>query len=87
MRYQNIAREFNALGEEEFAKRYLTEDVFRRIRQAGMEIRDENRWKLPDNFNDWNTEKRLAWRDKNPEKWEHHFPENNPPTPIDREND
>ena len=40
-RYESVAREFEALGVDEFNRRYMTQDIFERIRQAHREIRAE----------------------------------------------
>ena len=41
MHYETVAREFEALGVNEFNRRYLTDDVLDRLEQARAQLRSE----------------------------------------------
>ena len=43
LHYNDVAREFEALGKEEFTKRYYTERIHNRILLAKVALRDERR--------------------------------------------
>ena len=40
-RYQDVAREFESLGEDEFMRRYMTESLWSRLQRTKAEMREE----------------------------------------------
>ena len=70
-RYERVAREFEALGEAEFNRRYLSKDVFNRIAAAHNERRagrPRNPHIKPKDFTDMSSLEIQAWRDDRPEE-------------------
>ena len=49
--YEAVAREFEALGVQEFNRRYLTEDILDRLARARAQLRDEKRAGAPSGLN------------------------------------
>lgn len=49
--YEMVAREFEALGVQEFNNRYLTEDILARVDRARAELRAEKRAPAPSGLN------------------------------------
>lgn len=82
LHYQDVAREFEALGAEEFARRYYTDRIHDRIILAKAAIRDERRRGLvrpindvPD-FSNMSARAMREWKEAHPEKWAELFPQN-----------
>ena len=43
LRYQDVAEEFESVGEDEFKRRYLTESLWDRLQRTKNEMREEYR--------------------------------------------
>lgn len=97
-RYQDVAREFEALGKDQFISRYMTPQLIDRLAAARKQLaalkRNGAMTRGPvldadgyPNFAKMNVVQTEAWRDANPEKWRARFGENKPQTPIDKDRD
>jgi hypothetical protein len=102
LHYNDVAREFEALGRDEFNRRYYTERVHKRIilakeeirKRAAIGIKGYRRYE-PErdvdadglpNFERMSSKEIGAWKEANPEKWAELF-ENNPQTSLDKDSE
>lgn len=67
-RYQNVAREFKALGEAEFNRRYVTQGLIDRLERVRLALIEEKRNRPPD-FSKMSTKDITAWRDQHEPGW------------------
>jgi hypothetical protein len=74
-RYEDVAREFEALGEAEFNRRYVTEEIFNRARLANRQLRagaSRDPHAKPKDLSNMSAPEIRAWLDNHPDDPRNH---------------